>query len=298
MMGIGSALIAPFLSGWVFAEEDSEKKSLDIRDPGSDLANFPNSAFTLPQGGFYLETTPASFTGSSSTLSAQYNWEYLLRYGLTDQIEARIYTQGFSVQENPHAAVGFTPLTFDTKIHLWDASDENFLPAAGLEIMLQTDLLGSPAFNGGLEPSFSFNFDKDLPYGLQLEYNIGAARFENPENVAKSIWDVTIAWALQKEIVEDLSLFVNGYTNAANLPRQARQSDKTVPSCPIVSRACRVDELIMKTTSLGGNDDQHMLGLGALWTLNDHMTLFTNFAGGITQKTPSMMGYVGFAWMP
>ena len=36
--------------------ENSDK--LDIRFPGSDLANYPNSAFTLPQGGFYIEVAP------------------------------------------------------------------------------------------------------------------------------------------------------------------------------------------------------------------------------------------------
>ena len=297
---IAMTLISLFLSnhGWVMAEDVPESKVLDIRDPGSDLANFPNSAFTLPQGGFYLETAPASYTGSSSTLSAQYNWEYLLRYGLTDQIEARLYTQGFTVQESPNAAVGFTPLTFDTKIHLWDTMEDYYFPAAGLEIMLQTNLLGSPAFNAGLEPSFSFNFDQDLPYGIQVEYNLGAARFENPEDISKSVWDFTFSWAFQKEIVEDISLFLNGYTNAANLPRIGRLSDKSISTCPIVSRVCRADEIIKKTSALGGNDSQHMIGVGGLWTLDDHMTLFTNLAGGITQKTPDFMVYTGFAWMP
>ena len=50
----------------VIAHEDVKEdieQPLDIRAPGSDLANFPNSAFTLPKGGFYLETTPVSYAG-------------------------------------------------------------------------------------------------------------------------------------------------------------------------------------------------------------------------------------------
>jgi hypothetical protein len=150
----------------VLAHEDVKEdieQPLDIRAPGSDLANFPNSAFTLPRGGFYLESTPVAYAASSSTLSAQYNWEYLVRYGLVDWLELRLYSQGFSVQGSPNSAVGFSPLTFDTKIHFWDEWEEYHLPAAGLEAMVQTQLLGSSAFNAGTEPSFSLKFDQELP---------------------------------------------------------------------------------------------------------------------------------------
>ena len=121
--------------------------TLDITNPGSDLANFPNSAFTLPAGGFYLEMTPVNLTSSSKRSSPQYNAEYLLRYGLLDDVEIRLYSQGFTVQGNPNQAVGFSPLTFDSKIHFWDEWKEYYLPAAGLEVLLQTDLLGSSAFS-------------------------------------------------------------------------------------------------------------------------------------------------------
>ena len=148
-----------------FAHEDIKEdieQPLDIRAPGSDLANFPNSAFTLPRGGFYLETTPVSYASASSTLASQYNWEYLLRYGLVDWLELRLYSQGFSVQGPPNSAVGFSPLTFDTKIHFWDEWEDYHLPAAGLEVMVQNQLLGSSAFNASTEPSFSLNFDQEL----------------------------------------------------------------------------------------------------------------------------------------
>lgn len=279
-------------------EDLGQSEILDIRTPGSDLANFPNSAFTLPEGGFYLEMTPVSYTGSSSTLSAQYNWEYLLRYGFTDWLELRLYSPGFSVQESPNSAVGFSPLTFDTKIHFWDEVADYYLPAAGLEVLLQTQVLGGSAFNAGLEPAFSFNFDQTLPYEIQIEYNLGAARFENPQNIDESVWDVTFSWAIQREVIEDVDLFVNGYTNAANLPRTGRLSDKYSTRCPRFSKICREQELIRHTLHQGGDDSQHMLGVGGLWAVTDHTSLFANLAGGLNAKTPDLMGYMGFAWTP
>ena len=283
-----------------FAHEDIKEdieQPLDIRAPGSDLANFPNSAFTLPRGGFYLETTPVSYASASSTLASQYNWEYLLRYGLVDWLELRLYSQGFSVQGSPNSAVGFSPLTFDTKIHFWDEWEDYHLPAAGLEVMVQTQLLGSSAFNAGTEPSFSLNFDQELPWDLQVEYNLGAARFEDPNDISQSVWDVTFAWAIQKDIIKDVAVFVNGYYNAANLPRIGRLSDGWVTSCP-TPRRCRSEEMIQQTTPLGGNDRQNAVGMGAIWTLNDKISVFTNLAAGTTAPTPSFTGFLGFAWTP
>ena len=282
------------------AEEDTKEeieKPLDIRAPGSDLANFPNSAFTLPQGGFYLESTPVAYTSTSSTLGSQYNFEYLLRYGLFDWMELRLYSQGFSVQGNPQPATGFSPLTFDTKIHLWDELTDFFLPAAGLEVMLQTDLLGSPAFRSGTEPAFSLNLDQGLPWEFQIEYNLGAARFENPDNISQSVWDFTFSWAIQREIVEDVAVFLNGYYNAANLPRIGRISEKWTPVCRNPG-SCRPEEIIKQTTTLGGDDNQHAIGIGGIWTLNDKLSLFTNVAAGTTAPTPGFTGFLGFAWTP
>ncbi len=292
-------IFAPAING--FCEEVTKEEitqPLDIRAPGSDLANFPNSAFTLPQGGFYLETVPMAYASSSSTLAAQYNWEYLLRYGLFDWLELRLYSQGLSVQGNPQPATGFSPLTFDTKIHFWDENQDYYLPAAGLEVLVQTNVLGSTAFNSGVEPSFSLNFDQMLPWwDLQIEYNLGAARFEDPQNTSNSVWDFTFAWAIQKELVKDFSVFLNGYYNAANLPRIGRVSDKQVSLCPTAS-TCRPEKLISQTTLLGGNDRQNALGVGSIWTISDNLSLFANFAGGLTRPTPSFISFVGFAWTP
>ncbi|MFO1417296.1 MAG: transporter [Methylotetracoccus sp.] len=286
--------------GALAAEElvkEEIRKPLDIRAPGSDLANFPNSAFTLPAGGFYVELSPMSYATRSQTLAAQYNFEYLLRYGLLDWMELRLYSQGLSVQGNPQPATGFSPLTFDTKIHFWDEVEDYHLPAAGLEILLQTTLAGSPAFNAGTEPSFSLNFDQALPWGLAIEYNIGAARFEDPEDVSRSLWDVTFAWAIQKEVYEDVAVFINGYYNAANLPRIGRVSDTWVTVCPTPA-SCRAEEQVNQTASLGGDNSQTVIGAGGTWTLNDKIVLFANLAGGLTAASPSFISFVGLAWTP
>ena len=153
--------------------ENNDK--LDIRFPGSDLANYPNSAFTLPQGGFYVEVAPEYSTDNSGSYSAG----YLLRYGLLDRLELRLMSSGVQEEGGNSPVVGFNPLTFDAKIHLWDEMENYYLPAMGIEVLVQTTLLGSPAFNSGTQPAFSFNFDQSLFWDIALEYNIGASRAQN-----------------------------------------------------------------------------------------------------------------------
>lgn len=279
------------------SEEDATQP-LDIRTPGGDLANFPNSAYTLPKGGFYLETSPLTFTASSKTQSQQFNSEYLLRYGLFDFWEIRLYSQGFSMQGAPNGAVGFSPLTFDTKIHLLNEQEDWHLPAAGLEVLLQTDLLGTAAFNSGLEPAVSINFDQGLFWDLELEYNIGAARFEDSQDTSKSLWQPTFAWAVQRDVVEDFAVFLNGYYNAASLPRIGRDSDRRARVCPAPGKSCRVEELVSQTATLGGNQSQHAIGGGAIWTLSDKTSVYFNLATGVNDVTPSIISFCGFAWTP
>lgn len=270
-----------------------ENKLLDIRTPGADLANFPNSAYTLPKGGFYLETAPYSMVGTSSNASWQFNAEYLLRYGLMNNWEIRLYSQGLSLQGKPDSALGFSPLTFDTKIHFWDEQTDWYLPAAGLEMLLQTNLLGSPEFSSGLEPSFSFNFDQNIFWDLALEYNVGAARFQNPDDISEQVWDVTLQWAVQHDITEDVALFINGYHNGASLPRFTRFAEKTTcSSSDPLTGICQV-------TGLAGNSyTQHVIGWGGIWTPNDNLSVFANLAAGLTSNSPQYVTYAGFAWTP
>ena len=295
---IGLVLSSSAFGSEAYPEEvQPTAETLDITNPGSDLANFPNSAYTLPQGGFYLETSPLGYTSASKRTSPQYNAEYLLRYGLLDDMEIRLYSQGFTVQGNPNKAIGFSPLTFDSKIHFWDQWEDYHLPAAGLEVLLQTDLLGSPDFNGGLEPAFSLNFDQSLPYELEVEYNVGAARFEDPQNLDNSIWDATFSWALQRAMTEDIDVFINGYYNASSLPRNTRYSDKFQRVCPS-DGPCRDEQKIRQAMNPGAKEKMQAIGMGGIWTMDKHTVFYTNLAAGISTSTPDFTGYIGFAWTP
>ena len=245
----------------------------DINNPGPDLANFPNSAFTLPRGRAYAEVSPLAYYGTALGSPAQYNAEFLLRYGATDNIELRLFGNGLSWMGGSDSTWGFSPIAFDTKIQLWTEKPGYFLPAAGFEAYLQTSWLGSQAFNGGTQPSFTFNFDQSLPWDIDFEYNLGTTRFQDP--AGRNIWELSFQWAFQRDLFnKDFAVFVHGFYNAASLPR--------IPNVQVPYSVYR-------------SPTQNAVGAGFIWTVNHRFAVYGQLSGGATRFTPSAIGLLGFA---
>lgn len=250
--------------------EDAPDDEPDITTPGPDLANYPNSAFTLPQGRAYIEMTPFNYSGGSKGGPAQYNAGFLLRYGLFDRIELRLLGDGVTWAGGSKPTWGFSPLAFDTKIHFWDEQRDYFLPALGFEAVLQTQLLGSAEFNGGTQPSFSFNLDQTLPFDIAFEYNFGGSSVRDEQG--RDTWQFNFSWGLQRNLFADnFAVFIHGYHNAMNL--------KGVPALRIP----------------GSNVTENAIGAGFQWTVTSRLAVFGQASGGTTSDTPSVIGMMGFA---
>ena len=174
-----------FEDRWLLAEQDPDKAlknqlrrrmKIDIRDPDPDTANFPNGAYTLPKGRLYIENSPLGFYGASRNgyQPHTYQWEFLLRYGLTDNLEFRLFSNGLTYQAaqgKQPATTGFSPLAFDFKVNFWEENTRYHIPAMGVEMYIQTTF-GSPAFNNGTQPSMNLLFDQSLPLGDRLRVQL------------------------------------------------------------------------------------------------------------------------------
>lgn len=249
------------------------RRQVDIANPGPDLANFPNSAFTLPAGRAYVEISPLTYYGSARATPAQYNAEFLLRYGVTDDVEFRLFGNGVSWSGGTAPGWGFAPVAFDAKIQLWTEKPSWHVPAAALEAYLQTQWLGTRAFNGGTQPSVTLNFDQSLPFEIDLEYNLGATRAQAADGA--NIWEESFQWALQREVFdEDFAVFVHGFYNAMTLPR--------LPNVRVVS-------------SEYGGVKQNAVGVGFIWTVDQRFAIYGQMSGGTTRHTPSTIAMLGFA---
>jgi hypothetical protein len=252
---------------------DKWRSQIDVSNPGSDLANFPNSAFTLPQGRGYIELSPLTYYGTGTNNPAQFNTEYLLRFGATDNIELRLFGNGISWSGGSSQVWGFSPIAFDTKIHLWGENQNYFLPAAGFEAYIQTPWLSSnPAFNQGTEPSFTFNFDQSLPFDIDFEYNFGTTR--TLVATGGNVWQFSFQWALQRDFFsKDFAIFIHGFYNAMSLPRLPQ----------VLSSYDNVNKPI-----------QNAVGAGFVWTINHRFQLYGQTSGGTTQFSNSIISMMGF----
>jgi hypothetical protein len=226
-----------------------------IQNPGPDMANFPNSAYTLPKQRAYVEI--ASTYNSKQSNPEQYTLGYLLRYGLTDELELRLISNGLTIANaEDKKIVGISPQIFDIKYHLLSTPSDSLLPAIGIEAQVQTTW-SSPAFKGGTQGALSLNFDHALPYNLALEYNIGFIGQQLDSGISQ--YQLALEWALQKNLTEDLAIFVNGFTNTG---------------------------AGLTASSMGG---------GGQWTINQSFAVYVNCSAGLTSTTPALFGLLGFA---
>ena len=236
-------------------------------DPGPDLANFPNSSFTLKPGGFYIESTPLSYYGSTSDSSSQWSLAYLMRYGLYEDIELRLFSNGVTFSDGQ---VGTSPLAFDTKVHLTSYEDEDVNASFGLEAYVQPpNLLATPDFQQPFQYSATLLVDHELPFGVSFGWNIGVVR---QLGMGVSRTKPTVQWAFQKSLTDDIALFIQGFHNAA-----------TLPGVPTNQHAVMSGHQV------------DVMGFGAQWIVNQRFSLYGNMNFGLTSLSPKQIAIAGFA---
>jgi hypothetical protein len=287
-----------FEDRWLLAEDDPDeairnalrrRMKIDIRDPEPDAANFPNSPYTLPKGRLYIENSPLGLYGRSPNRLQRgiYQWEFLLRYGLTDNCELRLFSNGLTAETGRlrrPATSGFSPLAFDFKMNLWEENTRYHLPAMGFEAYLQTTF-GSPAFDGGTQPSLNVLFDQTLPFDVGFEYNVGISGVQN--RFGRIAYEPTVQWAFQRKVVDDFAVFFHGFLNEAALPRliQFRQTE-------LGAIFPRLHHLEQKAA---GIPTILVMGIGGIWTINDRLAVFGSYNLGVTPSSPRTIALAGFA---
>lgn len=254
----------------------------DIAEPGPDMGDFPNSAFTLPKGRAYIEFSPVTLVNSDRQSPAAYIAPFLLRYGLTDNVEFRLLGNGATRVGGSSPSSGFSPLNFDLKIHLWDDRKEWLVPAMSLEVVLLTPW-GSSQFAAGWEPSINLNFDLPITKKTNLEWTLGYSGVQQAINInTREIFiprfhflvpgihrefnanfnQFSAQWAVEHEITDRFEVFVHGFHNGAI------------------------------HLQLGAGD---MVGVGAFYKFSPRLMGFGSINTGLTPNLPSCAGQIGFA---
>ena len=258
------------------------RKWPDISEPGPDLGDFPNSSQTLPKGRSYIEFSPVTLFNASQHSPPGYFTQYLLRYGLTDDVEFRVFGNGITSLGGSSPTTGFSPFNLDMKIHFWNDRKECLIPAMSFEAYLQTTW-GSSQFTSGYQPSIGLNFDLPVAKKVNLEWTLSYHGVQQAINIhTRELFfpglnflvpgihrtfnpnfnQFAAQWAIEYEVNDQLELFVHGFHNRAFL------------------------------FSLGSGD---MVGVGAFWKFNSQFEAFGSINTGLTPTLPSVAGQVGFA---
>ena len=249
---------------------------ISIRNPGPDSANFPNSAYTIERGHVYTELQPVQITGSSDTQAYNYSFGYLFRFGVTDRVEFRLISNGFSYESAFHgnkrsgvgpqkAASGWSPFGIDFKVNFWEQRIRSLVPAMGMEIILLTDT-GADPFQNGVATSANLLFDYNFGRGWNLEWNIGIqpTSMGKPNQNYLYTQQFKAQWALQKSVTDDLAVFVHGYFGDSAFPKY------------------------------GGNT---VVGAGALYYIGKKWSVWGNYNVGVEKYVgPSFLYNIGFAY--
>ncbi|QDU45037.1 hypothetical protein Mal52_35250 [Symmachiella dynata] len=234
----------------------------NIKTPGPDMGNFPNGSYTLPQGWAYLEFSPFTLNGPETGTPSNYSTPFLLRYGVTDNVEFRIFSTG--IQSNYGSGdntTGFTPTAFDLKVHLWDEDKTGWVPSTALEVWLQTDLTSTAeVFDDGFQPAVNLNFDKSLPWNCSVEITIGVIGAE--EFDGSQTFQETVQWSFSRNLTDDFNIFLNGYHNAIAGP---------------------------------GNGSGEMIGAGATWYVSDRVALWGSYNVGLNDDAPTTLSQLGLS---
>lgn len=242
----------------------------DIRNPGPELPTYPENVDTLPAGTAYVELS-AGYLGRDRGEPGRYNTPFLLHYGVIENVELRLYDNGFTWYESHQGYRGFEPLSFGSLIHIMDEKPAYFLPSIAFEPIVTTNLLGNANTTGGVQPILMLTFQNTLPEDIQFNYTFGALRVRN--GLGRDDWQFQFQWALQRQaFFEDLQLFVHGTYNTMT---------GTSP-----------DAAAAQTTFMVG---QSVIGGGFIYTLNERLALFGQASGGLNADTPAMVSWTGFS---
>lgn len=207
---------------------DGRPPPCDISNPGPDSATFTNSPFTLPKGRSYVENAPLTIGLSGPGVPQIWSWPFLLRTGITDTCEFRIFGQGPTVvgprRELPGYS-GYQPLGFELKTHLWSAADRLYYPSVGLRTSYISNF-ASREFRVGNQFAISLLVDQQLPAGMLLEWNLGYFGTniptypggELPVFPNASLPFLGAQWSLQKKLSKTVSIFYHGYYTGENRP--------------------------------------------------------------------------------
>jgi len=235
----------------------------NIREPGPDSFNFPNSAYVVPVGVAYLESTPYTYRRYPHSPVITYLTPFLLRVGIFSKVELRMQGSGITTDITPHGTThGYSPLIFGFKHNWWEEDRDRFIPAVGLEVEVQTDLGSSHLSTPQTQPGYSLNFDHSLPLDFVFEWNIGSTYGADIDN--GRVMQFNFEYSLQGPILDNFEMFIHGFVNTPATGTRFK--------------------------------DGSMVGIGGIWYVARRLAVYGSYSYGLTPESIRLLEQLGLAF--
>lgn len=229
----------------------------DIRDPGPDFGDFPNSAYTVPRGSAYVETALVRITASDP--GAAFNSvPILVRLGLTDHWELRLAAAVGTVRENGDASTGVSALGVGFKVNLVKENLARHRPSVGIEGLAILPVGTGPFETVKAQPLLAVNVGHPLTDELLFGWNL---QVSTPQGVdGDRFLETQLEWTFVLTAARTIDIALNG-------------------------------QVAYPANENGGVQNQIALGLQAY--LREWIVFTSNFAVGLTSETPDSYYQVG-----
>jgi hypothetical protein len=251
----------PTNHSWIMRGQDGELSRPNVRDPGTDYSDFPNSAEVVSVGEYYL-SVGWNYTATRAPQVTDNFVPFAVRFGVIEDVELRITGQGVTQEDGPdYNETGFSPLSFGFKWHLLDSRAERYRPAMGLEVDVATRIASDFFDPGHPVPVVSLNFDQPLPGAWSLSWNTSVT-WEVGDNGAQfAQWNLPCS--LDYAFNDDFDVYWQGLLN---LPASA------------------------------GVQEELLTGVGFNAYLGDRWSIWGNYNWGLTQPSESRCVFVGLTF--
>jgi hypothetical protein len=160
---------------WLVVSPAAAVEPIDTEGP-----DFTDSAEVVPKGRFQAELSPTWSRNRGGT--TDFSTPLLLRYGLREDWELRVETEGYLREDRAH---GLGDTAIGVKWHQMDGDAARGVPSLGWILHLELPT-GDAAFRGqGVRPSLHATLSWDLPHewdvgmmpGIEVDHDASGSRF-------------------------------------------------------------------------------------------------------------------------
>jgi hypothetical protein len=277
----------------------TNREKADIRNPGPDTPDFPDSSLTVPPGVVYVEygNQFLRFHPAGLLSTNFYQGALLVRVGMWSELEMRIYGAPFVDQFDPQfppgtllalfAGVrnrqfgrasfgvanvatsnntlptsGLSPMGLGVKKTFWKEQDDSWLPGFGVELGSSIPM-GNPAFNPGVGFFYAaFNFDKQI--GELFDFNFTYSPSQNLNTDNQMFLQHIFQWSFSKEFdfLKNVEFFTHGF---AAWPGSS------------------------------GHGHDLMVGIGGVWYATKRLAFDASYDLGLTSTVPRQAMRIGIS---